>query len=144
MKYNHTNLLWTALIISITGAKTFAQDTRFTQAFSTPLKLNPAIIGGNDEMKFMLGNRKQWGNIGKGFNSVNATAIYPLYLESGKEKLNLGLNFLSDRAGAFKTTDISLSIGYGLRITDNSYLNCALQGGYAQQTLFATNLSFDE
>lgn len=121
-----------------------AQDTRFTQAFSNPLKLNPSIIGGNDEMKFTLDNRSQWGNIGKGFKSLNATAIYPLYFKSEKEKLNFGLNFLSDRAGAFKTMDVSIACGYGLKIADNNYLNFALQGGYIQRSLAASTLSFDE
>ncbi|MDD5571354.1 MAG: hypothetical protein PHD97_09410, partial [Bacteroidales bacterium] len=32
----------------------FSQDTRFTQSFSNPLKLNPAIMGANPDLKIIL------------------------------------------------------------------------------------------
>lgn len=142
------NLIFaTAIVIincqlSITNG--YAQDTRFSQSYLNPLKLNPAIMGSNHDIKLLLDNRTQWGSIDKGFRSFNAAVVYPLYIASEKEKLDLGLNFLSDRAGAFSTTDVSLSFGYGLKIADNSHLSFALQGGYVQKSLSVQNLSFDE
>ena len=42
---------------------------------------------------------------------MSATAMYPLYMKSGG-KLDVGLNFISDKAGAFKTTDVLLAVDY--------------------------------
>ena len=89
-----------------------AQDYRFTQAYANPLRLNPAMMGANSDLRAGLGYRTQWSNIQKGFTTMSFTGMYPLFLKGGG-KLDGGLSLINDKAGAFKTTDIALAVEIG-------------------------------
>jgi len=133
----------TVLLSIVVSVK--SQDIRFSQhLYSNPLKLNPALMSINPDLKVILNYRNQWGNIDKGFNTYSLTAMYPLYIGDSENKLDLGLSALSDKYGAFSKLDISLSVGYNLKVADNNYINLTLQGGYIQQSLSTSGLTFDD
>ncbi|MBI4947583.1 MAG: PorP/SprF family type IX secretion system membrane protein [Bacteroidetes bacterium] len=121
----------------------FSQDLRFAQPFANPLKLNPAMMGMNEDLKFMLHYRSQWAALGNGYTTASFTTLYPIYIKEGKEKLDVGANVLQDKSGAFKSLDASLAIGYNLQISDAGHLNFSLMGGYVQKSLNTANLTFD-
>jgi type IX secretion system PorP/SprF family membrane protein len=121
-----------------------AQDVRFAQAYSNPLRLNPAIMGANTDLRVILNYRDQWKTIDKGYTSYAFSALYPLYIKDNKNKLDIGLNTFSDKVGAFNATDFALSLGYSVKMANTSQLSFALLGGYFQKSIGLSNLSFDE
>ncbi|PCH96755.1 MAG: hypothetical protein COB85_03265 [Bacteroidetes bacterium] len=122
-----------------------AQDVRYSQPYSVPLKLNPALTGANNDMAVKLNYRTQWGAVDKGYSTPSFTFLFPLFVNEGKGKLNLGLLALNDKAGAYSKTDISLSVGYNLKLTDAGHnLSVAVIGGYVMQSLNTSELTFDD
>lgn len=127
--------------ISITA---FTQDVKYTQVYSNPLKLNPASMGMNQDLKFILHYRTQWSGIQKGYTTYSFTTLYPIYIKDGKEKLDLGINAMNDKAGAFSSLDFSLSLGYNLRLSKAGFLNFAVSAGYIQKSISTAGLTFDQ
>jgi len=135
------------LIIALVLANTLSngQDVRYSQPFSVPLKLNPAITGANNDLAVKLNYRTQWGSVQNGYSTPSFTFLYPMFVNEGKGKLNLGLQALNDKAGAYSTMDIALSIGYNLKLTETSHnISAAIMGGYVSQSLNTSDLSFDD
>ena len=120
-----------------------AQDLRFSQPFANPLKYNPASMGINPDLKFILHYRSQWSVLDKGYSTYAFTTLYPIYIKDGKEKLDVGVNILQDQSGAFKSLDASLAVGYNLQISNSGNINFSLLGGYVQKSLSTADLTFD-
>lgn len=121
----------------------FGQDAHYTQSFATPLRLNPALMGANSDLKFTLGYRTQWNSIQKGYTTMSFTALYPIFMNGGKSKLDVGLNVFNESAGAFQVLDAALALGYNLEIAENHNLSVSLMGGYIQRSIDMGALSFD-
>src|SRR4051812_38144980 len=94
-----------------------AQDARFTQFYGNPLRLNPAIMGPNTDMKFILGYRSQWAAVEKGYRTSSFTAMYPVFLNEGKNKLDIGFNVINDKAGAFSNLDFMLAVNSSIQLS---------------------------
>ena len=135
-------VVFTSALCPLTSYMAWAQDYRFSQYYANPLRLNPAMMGANSDMKFILGYRSQWSAIQKGFTTMSFTGMYPLFMKSGG-KLDIGLSAINDKAGAFNTMDAALSIDYNKEIAADNNLCLALLGGYVQKSLDAANLTFD-
>lgn len=142
MKKNIITAIIGGIVFFISVINVSGQDYRFTQAYANPLRLNPAMMGANSDLKAILGYRSQWSSIEKGFTTMSLTAMYPLYMKSGG-KLDVGLNFISDKAGAFKTTDVLLAVDYNKEIANDQNLCLSLMGGFAQKSLNTANLTFE-
>lgn len=136
-------LILTAFLIGFTANKSIAQDARFAQSYANPLRINPAIMGGNRDVKFGLNYRSQWSSIEKGYKTYSFTAIYPIILKDEKGKVDIGLTGMSDKAGAFNTADFALAIDYTKEISPNNNLCLALIGGYVQKSVDVSNQTFD-
>src|SRR4051812_11051734 len=98
-----------ALAIAVTA---HAQDERFAQSYANPLRVNPAIMGANQDIKFGLNYRSQWAFIDKGYKTYSVTAMYPMMLKENKGKIDAGVNVMNDKAGAFTNTDLALALDY--------------------------------
>ena len=122
----------------------FAQDARVTQQMANPLRVNPAFMGPSMDMKAILHYRSQWGAVDKGYQTYSFTFMYPLYLSDGKHKLDLGVNAMNDREGAFSTLDFALAVGYNIEISNTNSVALSLTGGYGQKAMDSGDLSFDE
>lgn len=121
----------------------FAQDARLTQSYANPLRINPAIMGANTDMKFIVNYRNQWASIDQGYSTYSFTGMYPIFLDKGNSKLDIGLSGMNDKAGAFNTTDMAISIDYSKEIAPNNHLCLSIIGGYVQRSLNTNNLTFD-
>ena len=128
------------MLIIITS---FAQDPRLTQSYANPLRINPAIMGANTDMKFMLNYRTQWASIDKGYTTYSFTGMYPIFLNQGKSKLDIGLSGMNDKAGAFNNLDMAIAIDYSKEIAPNNNLCISLIGGYVQKSINTSSLTFD-
>ena len=65
-----------SVILNLITVMGVAQDYHFTQYNANPLRLNPAMMGANSDMRFILGYRNQWSNIQKGFTTYSFTGLY--------------------------------------------------------------------
>ena len=136
------------IILSLVGilslTQVMAQDVRFTQPYSNPLRLNPALMGANYDMSFNLGYRSQWSTVSGGYNTGQFTYMLPVLLQDNGHKLDIGVNILSDEQGAFSTFDGALAIGYSLKLSSTGhFLSASILGGYVQNTLNTDKLIFD-
>ncbi len=137
-----------------------AQDTRYGMPYANLLTLNPSLSGANQYLRVGLHYRNQWGSIDKGYTSYSVSAMYPLILGKGSEamaggekdenantvnnKLDFGLGAQYSLAGAFRTLDIMLSVGYTVRLAENHYLASSIFGSFIQKSLALEGLTFDE
>ncbi len=134
-------LLVIIMFISILSVN--AQDARFTQFYANPLRLNPAIMGPSTDMKFILGYRSQWAVVDKGYQTSSFTAMYPVFLNENKNKLDIGFNVMNDKAGAFSNLDFMLAVNSSIQIAQNSHISFSLTGGYVQNSLNTSGLTYD-
>ncbi len=139
-----TAIVATAGVSLLTCNTAKAQDPRFTQFYASPLLVNPAIMGASEDMRFSLAYRNQWGSINSGYSTYDFNGWYPLYMKNQKDKLDIGLSVLDDKAGSFNTVNADLAVDYNKEIAEDQNLCLALFGGYGQQSLNTTNLTYDD
>ncbi|HXB14026.1 MAG TPA: PorP/SprF family type IX secretion system membrane protein [Bacteroidia bacterium] len=121
-----------------------AQDTRFSQVYASPLLINPAIMGASPDMRFSLCYRNQWGSVNSGYSTYNLNGWYPFYLGDDKSKLDVGLSVMDDKAGAYGNLNADLAVDYNRQIAEDQFLCLALFGGYGQQSLTTSGLTYDD
>ncbi len=122
-----------------------AQDVRFSQPYSAPLKLNPAIMGADNSINAKLNYRSQWAGIDNGYKTASFTFFMPVYQQGDENNLSAGLFAMNDQAGAFNHIEALLSLGYNLRLTDNGhFLSAAIYAGFNQKFLDSQELTFDD
>jgi type IX secretion system PorP/SprF family membrane protein len=120
----------------------FAQDPEFSQFYSNPLYLNPALAGVTICPKANATYRNQWPGIGKAFITYNISYDqYVKFLHGG-----LGLLITADRAGNgnLNTTVISLMYAYKFNISEHLQASGSLKAGYYQRRLNWENLQFED
>jgi len=123
---------------------TFAQDAAFTQYYAVPLLLNPAIMGASNDAHFGLDYRNQWASVNSGYNNYAFNGSYPIPLAGNGGKLDAGLSLVGGRAGAFSTFNGLAAVDYNKEIAQDNYLCLALIGGYGQQAISTSGLTFDD
>jgi type IX secretion system PorP/SprF family membrane protein len=90
-------------------------------------------------------------DIDEGFNTGSFSVTLPVFLkkdmwrlEEGRNRLDFGIHTTGDKAGAFTCLNASLSVGYGMYISDKSFLHSSINLGYIQNTLDVGSLIFDD
>lgn len=138
-------------ICALVSVKLQAQDPVFSQPLNNPLQLNPSMMGMNNSLRAIINFRNQWMDIDEGFNTGSFSVTMPVFLkkdmwrlEEGRNRLDIGIHATGDKAGAFTCMNAALSIGYGMYISDKSFLHSSLSLGYIQNTLDAGSLIFDD
>ncbi|MDD2385505.1 MAG: PorP/SprF family type IX secretion system membrane protein [Bacteroidales bacterium] len=122
-----------------------AQDVRFSQPYSAPLKVNPAIMGSDNSINAKLNYRSQWAGIDKGYQTASLTFFMPVYEQSNDNNLTAGLFTMNDKAGAFNHLEILAAVAYNIKLTDNGhYLSASIYGGFNQKFMDIKNLTFDD
>src|SRR5689334_7928488 len=102
-------LIYSLLIIHYS----FSQDPHFSQFAQSPLTMNPALAGFFDgDFRAIANYRNQWSSV-DGFKTMEATCDGNVLKNKWtKGFLGLGLNVLSDQAGAagMNSTQFNLSV----------------------------------
>ena len=144
-------LLFSIILTSVA----FGQDRHFSQFYSAPLNLNPALTGAFDA-KYRIGliNRDQWRSV---LEHPYKTFAASLEVKFGldyffkfakKDKVAVGLLFFSDKVEGveFNTTQMSFSIAYHKAMDKDakSYLTLGLQAGLAQRNINFLDFNFDD
>jgi type IX secretion system PorP/SprF family membrane protein len=128
-----------------------AQDPHFSQFFSSPLTLNPALTGKFDGTVRIAGNyRNQW----PAFNNVYTTSTLSIDFDILKDRLpdydrwGIGILALTDQAGSgvIKNNYLGISTSYHKSLDEDGFkqLGIGFQGTYGQKRLDRDKFKFED
>ena len=138
------------VIATLCASALGAQDAHFSQFFSAPLSLSPAMTGviADGDLRAIANYRNQWGSFAAPFEtySVSYDMKYDGISRTG-DFWGFGFQLLNDRTGeaSLRTTSVALSATYHLALNRelSQYLSAGFQYGLAQQSIDFTALTFD-
>jgi type IX secretion system PorP/SprF family membrane protein len=140
------------LFISMTlcGAAV-AQDPNFSQFFSSPLTLNPALTGKFDGLYRVAGNyRNQWPTINDAFVTKTGSIDFGIMKNriSEIDQFGVGILGVTDRAGdgVLVTNYAGVSVAYHKGIDENGYhqFGAGFQGTYVNKRLDISKVDFED
>jgi type IX secretion system PorP/SprF family membrane protein len=108
-----------------------AQDVHFSQYFTSPLTLNPALTGlVSEDFRFAANYRTQWNSVSPN-PYITGTASFDLAMLKGKlpegDALGMGLMVLYDKSGTGGLTNtcsrLVISLSQSIRFRQTAYLN---------------------
>ncbi len=116
------------------------QDAGFSQFYSNPLYLNPALAGSDDCARLMFNYRNQWPAFDNNFTTFSASADRYFKPLSG----GLGIMALSDNIGKgiMNTTRLSAIYSVHIRLSSEMNLNAGFEATFHQQKLKYEELIF--
>jgi type IX secretion system PorP/SprF family membrane protein len=127
------------------------QDPNFSQFFSSPLTLNPALTGRFEGIARVAGNyRNQWPTINSAFQTYTISADFAALqrVVPQNDRLGVGIMAFADQQadGVLKNTYYSLSTAYHKGLDENGYhqISIGFQGTFAQKRLNTSNLKFED
>jgi len=135
-------LVFVMVVLSGASGSLLAQDARFSQFFTTPHLVNPAMNGlFQGDYQVMLNYRSQWGSIMESpyrtVSMATAMKVYPRFAPC--DYVGLGFNVLADQAGAlnFGTVQVNMAGTYykSLNGYGTSYLALGFTGGVGHRSL---------
>jgi len=135
-------------MVALSG-KLSAQDPHFSQYYSNPLYLNPAMTGLDSDVYFGLNYRSQWKSLDVPFEIAQFSMVYPL-MERGsqfKHRGGVGMTVYHEMAGEgnnFKTTSYTVSGAYNLflKADASQMISVGLQGGFISKQVDFNNLTW--
>lgn len=149
------NRFWFSLLLSFSFAiAARAQDATFTQFYSTPLELNPALTGGFDgRYRFSLAYRDQNRRAAEHPYNTIAAALdlrFPVGFNASRQEdgAGVGLMFLTDRVPTtgYNTTKMGIFGAYhkSLDENNNQYLSAGIQLSLNQRGININSLTFED
>lgn len=143
--------LWPVIAGSLFCAAVQAQDPHFSQFFSSPLTLNPALTGLFDGDFRVAGNfRNQWPTINNAFKTGTASIDFSLLKNRLPEndRWSVGLLALNDRSvnRILNNSHYSVSTAYHKGLDENGYhqLTVGFQGTFTSKVLDVTQADFED
>ncbi|NIG54647.1 PorP/SprF family type IX secretion system membrane protein [Chitinophaga sp. Cy-1792] len=134
------------LFCCLLSTRLVAQDPHFSQYFTSPMTLNPALTGNKvDDWRLALNARSQWwGDAIKPYYTV--TASLEKSFTTGNSNLGIGGSVLSDQSngGILKNNYFSFSAAYHLALDPAAHhlLSAGLTGTYANRILDASKFLY--
>ena len=120
-----------------------SQNLHFSQYFSSPLNLNPALITDfNGKLRLISNYKNQWASSSpQAYKTVSFSADAPI----SKHRLSAALSFYSDKAGIAKmqSNQANFTLASKVYVSRKALIGAALQAGLAQRSVDATNLTWD-
>jgi type IX secretion system PorP/SprF family membrane protein len=129
-----------------------AQDVHFTQYFTSPLTLNPAMTGlVSEDLRFAANYRNQWSSVSP-HPYTTGTISFDIAMLKGKlpegDAMGLGILGLYDKsgAGALTNTTVGLSLAYHKAFGRDrmQHISLGVQGYLVQKTLDFAQLTFED
>ncbi len=132
-----------------------AQDRHFSQFYTSPLTLNPALTGAfNAKYRIGLINRDQWRSVlDNPYRTFAATLEVKFGLDyflrfAKRDRVAVGLIFYNDQVEGvdFRETRMALSVAYHKSLDKDSknVLTIGIQSGISQRNINFTDLVFDD
>ncbi len=123
-----------------------AQDVAFSQYFSLPVLMNPAMAGTAYSPRFSIVYRNQWPSLGAGFNGgfVTYAGSYDQHFE--KIKSGLGLWVSSDHIanGLMVANNIGIDYSFQARLSKKVGLRIGIEGSYSNRKIDWYQLLFSD
>jgi len=119
-----------------------AQDPVFSQFYSAPLQLNPALAGIVYAPNFNINYRNQWPSINSAYQTYAAS--YDQFFRDFNS--GLGVYIQSDNAGdgIIRTNKASLAYSYRVRVNTSWELRLGVEAGVLQTRLDWSKLTFPD
>lgn len=135
-------LLSAALLLTFTVN---AQDVHFSQIPMTPLVLNPAEAALGHNVQAIINYKDQWRSVTSPYRTFNVSADFAVLRKPGGNRLGLGVNVFSDKAGEANmgTTTGLLHLSGVVAANDMNLFSAGISGGFGQRTLQYDKLSWD-
>ena len=138
------------LLLTIFTGALQAQDPIFSQFYSSPLSVNPALAGnGSADWRLIINRRSQWFASGVDpFNTTSVSFDGKLFKQKDKETnyIGGGLMFMQDygMSGAYKNNSFHGILSSHVAIDENDYhgLSIGLAATYTNLIIDYTQLSF--
>jgi type IX secretion system PorP/SprF family membrane protein len=147
MKKFISTLLVTVTLVGVSGA----QDPNFSQFFSSPLTLNPALTGKFDGVMRVAGNyRNQWPTINNAYVTKTVSVDFGILKNrlADIDQMGVGVIGITDRAGdgVLVTNSAGLSLAFHKGLDENGYhqIGAAFQGAYTNKRLDVTKVVFED
>lgn len=132
-----------------------AQDRHFSQFYSSPLTLNPALTGAfNAKYRVGIINRDQWRSVlDNPYRTFSASLEVKFGLDyflrfAKKDKIAVGLVFYNDQVEGvdFRETKMALSLAYhkALDKDERNILTVGFQAGVIQRNINFGDIVFDD
>lgn len=119
-----------------------AQDPQFSQFYSAPMNLNPALAGVAYGPRFSLVYRNEWPKIDKGF------VTYGLSYDQHIEKINSGIGvlFMYDRVanGLLNNYHLRINYAYQIRLARGVGMQIGMYGGYIGRSVNWAQFTFND
>lgn len=129
-----------------------AQDVHFTQYFSSPLTLNPALTGlVQCDLRLAANYRSQWSAVSNN-PYVTASLSYDMATLKGRldngDAVGVGVMMLYDKSGKGALTNITagLSVAYhkALGMEKRHTISLGIQGALVQKSIDFNQLAFED
>lgn len=118
------------------------QDFYFSQFYSAPLYLNPAMTGSSEMTRMGINYRKQWPGLEFDFNGYSAFIDhYSFDLKSG---IGLAVNSFNEQHLRLSSTEVSFLYSYNLDLSDSWNLRMGSQTSYVMKNGFFDNSLFGD
>ena len=126
-----------ALVIIAAQGTLSAQDIHFSQFFSAPLFLNPAltgVYGGNH--RGIINYKDQWRSVASPYKTF-AGSYDTRFMYTSNDQFGLGASFFSDGAGDLKmgTNQFNILASYQKQLTPDMGFSFGIRGGVGQTSL---------
>jgi len=130
------------LFVVVYSTGVFAQDPTFTQFYSNPLYLNPALTGATGCSRFSFNYRNEWPQLTG--NYVTYSAAYDSYVKDIKGGLGFLAMYDQQAEGTISTTMIGGIYSYNLKINRKWSFNMGVRAAYIQKYLDWDKLTFGD
>lgn len=133
-------LALTLIVFCFIPNESTGQDMQFTQYYSAPMYLNPALTGFNVCSRLSSNIRNQWPSIGGGY--VSQILGFDHFIIN--QSIGIGVMATNDFAGAgrLRSTAVSGLTSYELNATRNLTFRFGMQGGIIQRSVNFNSLVF--
>lgn len=129
-------------IVLLTIQNIWGQDPQFSQYYSAPLLLNPALTGASECERVGVNARTQWVGLNRPYSTFAAYTDMNLnHLKSG-----VGIMFLHDNAGQAHLTsnEVSLFYSYHTHISKHANIRFGLQATWVNRSIQYNQLIFED
>jgi len=130
------------LFIVVYSTEVVAQDPTFTQFYSNPLYLNPALTGATGCSRFSFNYRNEWPQLTG--NYVTYSAAYDSYVKDIRGGLGFLATYDQQAEGTISTTMIGGIYSYNLKINRKLSFNFGVRAAYIQKYLDWDKLTFGD
>jgi type IX secretion system PorP/SprF family membrane protein len=148
-----TRKIFVAIVISkMLVATAWGQDPSFSQFFSSPLNVNPALTANIDgKWRFITNLRNQWVGPSSPYSTGTASFDARVFENKIPEGSTIGLGgmMMYDKAmqGALKSTYFSLNVSYNITLAEENStqrLGIGIGGIYGSKRVDFSKLDFGE